>query len=94
MATSFGTIGDVKRANHELGHHWFDADTLRFFRSRIGLELYGGRYFISSEAGPDRVRRFTVREAAASGAITTVGGFQSHVSRAAAMAAIRELLAS
>lgn len=59
------TIEQIKTANAAAGHHFFDRDTLRFFKSRIGSRTYVGRdgrtYFVTSEKGPNRVRRYTVR---------------------------------
>ena len=31
----FKTISEVKQANTNLGHHFFDRDTMRFFDSKI-----------------------------------------------------------
>ena len=46
--------------------HWFDPDTLRFFKSRFSEELFYQPqdnliYFISSEKGPDDKRAYSVR---------------------------------
>lgn len=60
----YATLADMRRANSDAGAHFFDADTIRFFRSRIG-NVYAGRIFTTSEQfvsptceGP---RRWTVR---------------------------------
>lgn len=82
---------DVRRANRNIGHHWFDPSTIRCFRSRVSERLYAGAYFVSSERCP-YVRRYTVREANADGSISTVGDFQQYRTRAAAIAAIRTML--
>jgi hypothetical protein len=79
-AGPFNDIEQVRAANKRLGHHWFDADTLRWFNSRVGGTLYGGRYFVSSERGFDRqiwggTRRYSVRRANPNGSISTVGDF-------------------
>lgn len=67
------------------GRHWFDPDTMRFFRSRLpktGFEGPGGVYFVSSElpAGGSgytvRGRRaYKVRRLTGPGKIDTVGPF-------------------
>lgn len=88
----FFTMDDVRRANERAGHHWFEPETMRFFRSRVGETLYGGRYFVSSEKGPDGSRRYSVREAKADGSISTVGEFQGFPNRRQAIAAIRSIL--
>lgn len=75
------SIADIKAKNRQIGHHWFDADTLRFFDSKIYPRLYHvteGAYFVTSERGPDLVRKYTVRFAKSSGKIETVGEFQQY----------------
>lgn len=70
--------------------HWFDKDTLRFFRSRLNENLfYCGTVilFITSEHGPHQPkRRYSIRQYNPStGSIETVGlGFQGYASLAAA----------
>jgi hypothetical protein len=91
---TFHTIQDVRRHNCRQGFHFFDADTLSFFSSRIGGRLYGGRYFVTSEQGPNGIRAYTIRYANDDGTITTVGDFQSHDTRSQAIAAVRRLVAS
>lgn len=96
--TEFRTMADVRRANRELGHFWFEPVTLRFFRSRVGESLYGGRYFVSSEQfeasdGTRAPRRYTVRQVNPDGSIDTVGEFQAYETSAQARAEIRRLLA-
>jgi hypothetical protein len=89
----FRTIDDIKTANRVAGMHFFDADTLRFFNSRILDGVYGGRYFVTSERRPrsKEPRLYTVREASADGGITTVGMFQGYVSAKAARRAAEKL---
>ena len=55
---------DVIKHNKAIGHHFFDKDTKRFFRSRIESELIDDKYFITSESysGMKDDRRYTVRE--------------------------------
>lgn len=86
-----GSMAELKAANRAADLHWFDPATLRFFRSRVG-EIIGSGYFVSSEQGPDGVRRYTVRRGMADGSVDTVGEFQAHATRARALAAIRCLL--
>lgn len=90
------TIGNIRYANQQLGHHFFDRSTLSFFGSRIGSTVYGGRYFITSEqdqsygsigAAWGGERRYTIRQAHADGSITTVGEFGQYASRSGAHAA-------
>lgn len=91
------TMYDVRLKNRQAGKFFFEPATLRFFRSRIGLDLYGDRYFVTSEqfVGSDHVahaRRYTVREVKPSGDIDTVGEFQAYASGAAARRAIQRML--
>lgn len=49
-------IGCVKMANKNLGHHFFDPDTMRFFRSRTArtahkLEAWGPRHINGDNVG-------------------------------------------
>ena len=93
----FWDMSEVRRANEDRGHYFFEPATLRFFRSRIGSTLYGGRFFVTSEQhvspmfGADP-RRYTVREAMPDGSIDTVGDFQAYADRRQAIAEIRRLL--
>ena len=46
------TIAEIKRENKKAGQHFFDADTMRFFDSRIESSAMRGHeryYFITSE---------------------------------------------
>ena len=70
------TIAEARKLHREKGLHFFDADTMRFFNSKIhGATLYGGRYFVTSERFDDtRPRRYSVREIdPKTGSISTVG---------------------
>lgn len=73
---SFKTMADVRRANKAAGLHFFDRDTMRFFRSRIVSGLYAGRFFVTAEAHHSwRELRYSIREADASGEVRTVFDF-------------------
>jgi hypothetical protein len=74
----FRTIHDVKVANDLIDNHFFDPATMRFFNSRVETDLIDGRFFVTSEKGPNGIRAFTVREAKPDGSIDTVGEFQEH----------------
>jgi len=89
----FTSIHEIKQANKELGGHWFSADTMRFFGSRVLPTVYGGRYFITSEDNFQRTEKlYTVRQAQPNGDIDTVGDFQAYATRAEAVKAIKALL--
>lgn len=87
------SIDDIRR---EHDGHWFDADTMRFFSTRLGSDVIGGRYFITSERNetpgyPSGPRLYTIREAFADASIDTVGEFQGYSTRKAAERAARAL---
>ena len=71
----FKTISEVKQANTNLGHHFFDRDTMRFFDSKIESTLYKNQCFITSEKKcfNDYNRVYAVRRARSNGSIETVG---------------------
>lgn len=78
------TMYEIRTANAAAGMHWFEPESMRFFRSRVGDTVYegpGGIYFVSSEqfvsphsgAAP---RRYSVRQFnPTTGGIATVGEF-------------------
>ena len=100
---TFGSVADIRAANVALGHYFFDADTLRFFGSRISEHVYGGRYFVTSErdeavssrfpAAWNGERRYTVREASPDGSVSTVGDFGAYGTLAEAKRAAQALAA-
>jgi hypothetical protein len=75
--------------------HFFDADTMRFFKSRIGSQVFpsarqGVTYFTTSEKGPDEVRRYSVKRLKGC-ELDTVGEFQEHRTQAAAQAVAKRM---
>jgi hypothetical protein len=84
---------------HKRGSFWFAPSTMRFFKSRVSRQVFGGKYFISSEDTsspyyPD-VRKYSVRAFRIEGdyfMIETIGEFQQYATRSAALSAIRKLL--
>lgn len=90
----YKTITDIKRANRLAGFHFFDQDTMRFFRSRILDGVIGDGYFITSERGcdPSASRRYTVRYCDANGRMHTIGEFMQHATASQARAAARALV--
>jgi hypothetical protein len=91
--TAFQTMADVKRANRAKGHHWFSTDTMRWFRCKIESELIAGRLFVTSERFDDgSPRLFTVRKVYPDADIGTVGEFQEHRTKNAALAAAHAAL--
>ena len=78
-------IGEIREIyNPGPGRHWFDPDTMRFFKTRLGRRGYrgpGGTYFVSSEQGPGMPREYTVRRLVGPGHIETVGEFCGYKAR-------------
>jgi hypothetical protein len=90
---NFRTVAEIRAANAKIGHHWFEKATLKFFNSKIGNTVYGGRYFITSERRELTMpERFTIREALPDGSIITVGEFQAYRTKEAARHEIRAIL--
>lgn len=61
------TMQQVREGNAALGQHWFEPDTMRFFRSRVAstgeqmAAVPGSLAFVSSEKTPHGDRAFSVR---------------------------------
>ena len=87
------SIEEIIQANRREGGHFFDRAALRFFNSRIGSSIYGGRFFITSEQFDRDLspRLYTIRECI-NGRIEDLGSFQQYATGAAARAAIRKHL--
>jgi hypothetical protein len=62
QALRFLSVDYLRRAVVDSGSHFFDADTMRFFRSRVAPGLTDARFFITSEPvwGDDH-RTYAVR---------------------------------
>lgn len=69
---TYRSVSEIREANRRAGQHWFEPDTMRFFSSRVGETVYGGRFFISSEVPPNGRGAYTIRVAADDGHIETV----------------------
>ena len=71
---------DIKRINKEKGYYFFEPDTMRFFKSRVGDLVFqgnGGVFFTTSERFDyDTPRYYTVREFnPETGSVNTIGDF-------------------
>lgn len=88
QADKVWTVNTIKDAMRAAGSHWFDPDTMRYFRCRVLEEVYqgpGGIYFVTSEKGPHGPRAYSVRQFTVNKpSIDTVGEFNG-MSRAAAI---------
>lgn len=89
----FKNINEIKSVNRAAGKHFFDADTMRFFRSRILPTIYHGEFFITSEQfDSESPRRYTIRRADAQGNIDSPTGFCTYKSRDEAVRGIKTLM--
>ena len=83
------TISELKALNERNGGCWFERGTMRFFGTRIETGIIRGQYFVTSEQqDSDRPRLYTLRSFNDEGDVATVGEFQGHNSKAAAIASI------
>ena len=85
---SYTNLQDVVRANDKAGRHWFEDDTMQFFKTRLESDLIDGLYFISSERGPHGPRAFSVRMADEEAHIQTIGDFMAYETLKDAKAAL------
>ncbi len=71
----FKSMADVRAKNKEIGHHFFDRDTMKYWGSKVESALYRGTFFITSEKGrlPTEPRKFTIRRVLPTGEIITEG---------------------
>lgn len=82
MTTTAYTIELIRQEMRADGSHWWDRDTMRFFRCRISSGVFqgeGGIYFVSSEKSGDTApRMYTVRKYDPTAkSIDTVGEFNA-----------------
>lgn len=75
------TINQIQDEMTAAGSHWWDRDSMRFFRTRVSEKCYqgsGGIYFVSSETCGDQPRAYSVRQyKPESKQIDTIGDFNS-----------------
>lgn len=90
----FKTMSDVKAKNKEIGHFFFDPDTMKFWDSKVESTLYKGTYFITSEkhATEGKPRQFSIRQVLRTGEIITVGRGREYSSLESARDAVKELV--
>ncbi len=78
----YKSIADIKAKNKKMGHHYFNRETMRFFRSKTHGGVIKGRYFITSEQYDDGTPRlYSLRCVRSTGEIDTVGKFQQFTSK-------------
>jgi len=75
------------------GSHWFDSDTMRFFRSRVSNWDVITGYFITSEKPQHGARKYSIRRGDfATGKVVTVSEFCAYGSIGTAKTALKRLL--
>jgi hypothetical protein len=88
----FNNITEVKKANKQIGQHFFDRDTLTFFGSKVYPDLYtvaGRQFFVTSEDNFNRTEKgYTIREAMPDGDIETISEFLQYATKEQAIFAI------
>lgn len=93
MFPKFRDMSELKAFAKDHGNHFFDKDVLKFFSSRVSEELYGGRFFVTSEKNFDGTeRRYSVRVMQLHEDSVThdsIGGFQRFASHSGAHAAAK-----
>ena|ERR1035441_10828858 len=86
------TFQEFKEFNTNMGFHFFDAETMRYFNSKIIDSVWNEEtgHFITSERPPDGERAYTIRKADfKTGQIHTIGEFMGYRSLAHAKRALR-----
>lgn len=73
-------LQQARRIYAQTGHHFFDADTMRFFGSKIETDLFENRCFVTSEDNFNQTERwYNVRQFGKDyKSVNTVGEFNSH----------------
>lgn len=90
----FDTLDAVRERNAETGKHWFDADTMGFFKTRIPSiptatgGLVAGRFFVTTEKPPHGDRFASIRCALDDGSVETVGELGEYTTPRAAIAGL------
>lgn len=80
------TIEAIKSAaaNSKHSTYWFDADTMRYFSTRVAdyvipmTDDSGSLFITSDKQDEESLRRYTVRKCDLDGEISTVGEFLGH----------------
>jgi hypothetical protein len=95
------TMHDIKEAAaaSKGSRFWFSQDTMAFFKCKVyddtvTATVDGGALFVSSEKGPDKVRKYTVRYCTPEGEIGEVSTFQEYKSKAGAEGRLKRAIAS
>ena len=94
LPTTYSSMKEIIDANLDIGQRWFGEQESVFFNSVYHHEVYGGRYFVTSEKDNapspawDGEIRWSIR-ACNDGRISTVGEFGAYGSLEEAQEAAR-----
>jgi len=91
LGIDISDINDIKDAHLRSGGNWFSTDTMRYWNTRVHSAVYGGTYFVSSDADFDQLRVYTVRMIDSEGRIGTVGDFGAYATSKLAHKAAKAL---
>lgn len=98
MTHGYATIDDMKKANHALGHSWFDRATTDYHGSKIETGVIGDFYFVESShkvlGESDSGRVFRPVAVGPDGAATYLRGGESFDTLDAAVAVINAIVDS
>jgi hypothetical protein len=88
------TINKIQAEMQSAGSHWWDKGSMRFFKCRVGEQVYqgeGGIYFVTSEKSDHSPRAYSVRQySPETKRVSTIGDFNS-LTRAKAHKLAKEL---
>lgn len=93
----FKSITEVARANKRIEQHWFDAETLEHWNTKIidnqlNTLPNGRQFFVSSDDWDGESPGLTIREVLPSGKINTIGEGREYATYGDAFAAAGKLM--
>jgi len=87
-------LNEFKILNRKNGFHFFDKETIKFFKSKI-LNWSETGYFISSEINPEGIKGYTIRKAQfKTGNVKTISRFMEFSSIEDAKTTMKKLINS
>ena len=88
MLRNYSSISQIKEHNEQVGGHYFEKTTMKFFSSRVYSCVWAGRLFIVSHRLDNSPRTYRVCECAG-GKITTFN--ENYISLEQAKRAVQKL---
>ncbi|MHB8416296.1 MAG: DUF7447 family protein [Acidiferrobacteraceae bacterium] len=74
----YKTMAQIRARNRAAGFHFFDRDTMAFFKCKVYPYLYGGHSFVTRETDPSGHTGYTLRYADDAGKIHKLGAFMAY----------------